>query len=91
MRARNADGASDYSRSGTGSPNPDVANRNPVFSSGARAFSIAENTAAGDPIGDFVNATDPDEDPLTYELEGTDAATFDIDSASGQIRTRAGP
>ena len=32
VRAWNADGFSDYSRSGTGSPNPDVANRNPVFS-----------------------------------------------------------
>ena len=89
IRARNADGASDYSRSGTGSPNPDVANRNPVFSAGARSFSVAENTAAGDPIGDPVDATDPDEDPLAYELEGPDAPLFDIDRGSGQIRTSA--
>ena len=89
VRARNADGASDYSRSGTGMPNPDVANRNPVFSGGARTFSIDENTAAGDPIGDPIAATDPDDDPLGYELEGTDAASFDIDRGSGQIRTSA--
>lgn len=89
VRARNADGTSDYSRSGTGSPNPDVANRNPVFSGGARTFSVDENTGPGDPIGDAVGATDPDDDPLRYELEGTDSAAFDIDSGSGQIRTSA--
>ena len=89
VRARNADGTSDYSPSGTGSPNPDVANRNPVFSSGARTFSVAENTAPGDPIGDPVAATDADEDPLSYELEGTDAGSFEIDRGSGQIRTSA--
>ena len=89
VRARNADGTSDYSRSGTGSPNPDVANRNPVFSAGSRSFSVDENTAAGDPIGDPVGATDPDDDPLSYELEGADAASFDIDRGSGQIRTSA--
>ena len=89
VRARNTDGPSGYSRSGTGSPNPDVANRNPVFSGGARSFSVDENTDAGDPIGDPVDATDPDDDPLAYELEGTDAASFDIDRGSGQIRTSA--
>ena len=89
VRAWNADGFSDYSRSGTGSPNPDVANRNPVFSGGSRTFSVAENTAAGDPIGDPVDATDPDDDPLAYELEGTNAASFELDRGSGQIRTSA--
>ena len=86
---RAGSGIGEYSRSGTGSPNPDVANRNPVFSAGSRSFSVDENTAAGDPIGDPVDATDPDDDPLAYELEGTDAASFDIDSGSGQIRTSA--
>ena len=89
VRATNREGTSEYSRSGTGSPNPDIANRNPAFSGGARTFSVAENTAAGDPIGDPVAASDPDDDPLTYELEGTDAAAFDIDRGSGQIRTSA--
>ena len=87
VRARSPEGVTDYSRSGTGSPNPDVANRNPVFSSRAHTFSVDENTAAGDPIGNPVSATDADDDPLLYELEGTDAASFDIDRGSGQIRT----
>ena len=89
VRARSAEGTSDYSRSGTGSPNPDIANRNPAFSRGAHTFNVAENMEAGDPIGSPVAASDPDDDPPTYELEGTDAALFDIDSASGQIRTSA--
>ena len=89
VRAMNDEGTSEYSRSGTGSPNPDVANRNPGFSGGSRTFSVAENTGPGDPIGSPVDASDPDDDPLTYELEGADAASFDIDSGSGQIRTSA--
>ena len=89
VRATNDEGTSEYSRSGTGSPNPDIANRNPVFSGGTRTFSVAENTAAGDAIGSPVAAIDPDDDPLTYTLDGTDAASFDIDRGSGQIRTSA--
>ena len=89
VRAENEEGTSEYSRSGTGSPNPDIANRNPAFPRAARTFRVAENTAAGDPIGDPVAASDPDDDPLTYELEGTDADSFDIDRGSGQIRTSA--
>ena len=89
VRAKNGEGTSEYSRSGTGSPNPDVANRNPGFSGGTRTFSVAENTGPGDPIGSPVDANDPDDDPLTYELEGADATSFDIDSGSGQIRTSA--
>ena len=89
VRARNDEGSSDYSRSGTGSPNPDVANRRPVFSGGARSLSVAEDTPAGDTIGDPIAATDPDDDPVVYELEGPGAASFDIDRSSGQIRTSA--
>ena len=89
VRARSDEGVTEYSPTGTGSPNPDVANRNPVFLSGVRSFSVAENTVAGDPIGDPVAATDADDDPLIYELEGTDAGSFDIDRGSGQIRTSA--
>ena len=51
---------------------------------------MAENTAAGQNVGDALTATDADSDTLTYTLEGADAASFDILSTSGQIQTKAG-
>ena len=91
VRARSAEGTSDWSSSGTGTPNPDAANRNPAFSGGARTLSVAENTAAGTDIGAPVAASDPDGDTLTYTLEGRDAASFSILSTGtgGQIQTSA--
>ena len=91
VRARSDEGTSDWSSSGTGKPNPDVANRNPTFSSGSRSFSVAENTAAGADVGSALSATDPDGDSLTYSLEGTDANSFNILStgSGGQIQTSA--
>ena len=86
VRANNGELTGEWSRSGTGSPNPDVANQKPIFSpSGARSFQIAENASSGDPIGDPVTAVDPDLDPVTHTLEGADATSFDIDPGSGQI------
>ena len=41
-------------------------------------------------LGAPFQATDLDDDPLTYSLEGADAARFAVDSSSGQLRTRAG-
>ena len=50
---------------------------------------MAENEPAGTNVGSPVVATDPDQgDTLTYTLSGADAASFDIVSTSGQIRTR---
>ena len=90
VRARNAEGHSDWSRSGTGTPNADVTNQVPIFSGGARTFSVVENTVvAGDPIGSPVSAVDPDLDTVTHTLEGTDAASFTVDAGSGQIRATA--
>ena len=67
------------------------ANNAPVFpdtETGMR--SVPENTAADMPIGDPVMATDADAgDTLTYELGGTDMASFDIDPATGQLMTKA--
>ena len=40
-------------------------------------------------IGAPVTATDPENDTLTYSLEGTDAASFAIDSGTGQLKTKA--
>ena len=90
VRARNAEGHSGWSRSGTGTPNADVTNQEPIFSGGARTFSVVENTVeAGDPIGNPVTAVDPDLDTVTHTLEGTDAASFTVDAGSGQIRATA--
>ena len=91
VRAKSAEGTSEWSRSGTGTPNPDVANRPPAFSGSTRTFSIAENTGPGVDLGAPVAATDRDGDVLTYTLEGTDADSFDILSTGtgGQIQTSA--
>ena len=62
----------------------------PAFAEGSRASrTVAENTPAGVDIGEPVTATDPDEDPLTYTLIGSDRGAFDIDASSGQLRTKA--
>ena len=61
----------------------------PAFPSATATRSIAENTAANTNIGDPVAATDPNDDTLTYSLEGTDAASFGIDGSTGQLRTSA--
>ena len=67
-----------------------VTNSDPEFPStenGART--IAENTAAGENIGDAVVATDANSgDTLTYTLDGTDSAFFTIISTSGQLQTK---
>ena len=49
---------------------------------------VAENTKAGQAIGDPVVAEDKDGDVLTYTLGGVDAALFAIDRATGQIMTK---
>ena len=51
--------------------------------------SFPENTPAGGAIGEPVTAHDDDGDTLIYTVEGTDAASFDIDAQSGQIKTKA--
>ena len=87
--ANNAEGPGDWSGSGSGMPDPDPANNPPTFSGGARAFDVPENSGGGINIGTPITATDRDRDTLTYSLEGTDAANFEIVSASGQIQTKA--
>ena len=64
-------------------------NESPAFADEATTRSVGENTNPGDPIGEPVEATDPDGDGLTYTLEGADASSFDIDSYSGQLWTSA--
>ena len=69
----------------------DVAeNSAPVFASSSTTRSIPENTPAGVHIGEAVAAKDADAgDTLTYTLSGTDAASFEIDSTTGQLKTKA--
>ena len=49
---------------------------------------VAENTRKGEPVGPRVVATDSEGDVLTYTLGGTNEASFDIDVATGQLRTK---
>ena len=66
-----------------------VPNAPPAFQAERTTREVAENSAAGTNVGDPVTATGSG-DMLTYTLEGTDAASFDIVSTSGQIRTKSG-
>ena len=52
---------------------------------------VAENTEAGENVGAPVRATDAgDSDQrLTYTLDDTNAMSFDIDWATGQLKTKA--
>ena len=50
---------------------------------------VAENTEAGVDIGTPVAATDDDNQALTWSLDDADAALFDIDTANGQLKTKA--
>ena len=87
VRAKNADGDGPWSESGSGTTGKNTA---PSFGATSTTRSVAENTEPGQAIGGPVAATDPDSgDTLTYRLEGTDAAAFDIDEANGQLRTSA--
>ena len=65
-------------------------NSAPVFTDGTSTIrSVAENTSANVNIGNAVAATDPENDTLTYTLSGTDAASFDIESTTGQLKTKS--
>ena len=65
------------------------ANVAPEFASTTTSRTVAENTVAGEDIGNRVAADDANGDALTYALSGTDAASFDIDSDMGQLMTLA--
>ena len=65
-------------------------NTPPTFSDGLTTTrGVDENTAAGMNIGEPVAATDADSDTLTYSLDTTSAASFDISSTTGQLQTKA--
>ena len=82
VRASNAEGTGQWSDAGTGRTN---ANTAPVFSSDFATREVAENTPAGESVGDALIASDADGDVVTYSLSGDDAAGFAIDAATGQL------
>ncbi len=87
VRALNGETPSAWSPTGTGSTGENSA---PTFANNMESRSVAENTGAGESVGAVVAASDTDVgDTLTYSLEGTDAAEFDIVSTSGQIQTKS--
>ena len=76
---------------------PSTTNTDPVFpdldlnSDGvqtAQTREVAENTPSGTNLGAPVAARDSG-DVLTYSLSGTNAASFDINRATGQLSTKA--
>ena len=77
-----------FSDSGTVTPPP--TNQAPAFTDGASTTrSVARTATPGVDIGAPVAATDDDNDILTYSLDVTTRATFDIVSTTGQLQTKA--
>ena len=91
VSAINTEGTSDPSNIADATIPGPVGNRAPGFSAASATRSVAENTLAGVNIGVPVTATDLDNDTLSYSLEGLDAASFDIVSSSGQLKTKVVP
>ena len=65
-----------------------VVNTPPKFASTATTRTVAEDAAVGADVGTPVEATDAG-DTLSYTLGGTDAASFTINSRTGQLTTSA--
>ena len=87
VQALNGEGDSDWSLSGTAK----TGNNAPAFTPNTAMRTVAENTSAGVAVGDPIpEATDADDDALTYTLEGTDAGSFAFDDTTRQISTKAG-
>ena len=75
----------------TGVTNAVPPNAAPEFSSPTATREVPENTAANTNIGAALPAaTDADNDPLTYTLEDTDAASFNFNAATRQLSTKSG-
>ena len=65
----------------------DADNTRPAFASRSHTFTIPENTTSGTAVGTAVAATDGDAPTqrLTYALSGSNASSFRINAAKGQI------
>ena len=66
----------------------DQANRDPSFSSSTATRSVNENVAPGTNVGTPVTADEPDSDPVTYSISGSDL--FSIVPGTGQIQVASG-
>ncbi|MDE0365527.1 MAG: fibronectin type III domain-containing protein [Gammaproteobacteria bacterium] len=102
VRASNDEGSGEWSEptlgrartgggggGGTVTPPPVSDNDPPLFVEGADASrELAENSVGNLDVGLPVEATDADDDPVTYGLEGADAASFTVVADTGQLRTR---
>ena len=63
----------------------------PKFDDGFRTErEVPENAVSGDPIGNPVDATHVDDLAISYSMSGTDAALFNVDEDTGQIRVKEG-
>ena len=88
--ATNAEGDSPWSLPGSGQTNT-AGNTAPTFANQTATREVPENTAANTNIGTALPAaTDADNDPLIYTLEGADAASFGFDPATRQLSTESG-
>ena len=62
----------------------------PVYATSTATRTVPENSAAGTDVGDPIHeATDAENDTLTYSMAGTDAASFAFDASTRQITTIA--
>ena len=78
-------------RIGNSTDDKPTTNMAPEFEEDTPERSVVQGTAAGRSVGAPVRATDEDNDDiLVYSLQsGQDADKFDIDPATGQLRTKA--
>ena len=87
VRAVNDSGGGPWSVTGRGTPS--TTNSEPFFVEGLEATrTVPENAGAGESIGMPLTAKEADSDTFTFTLGGRDAALFDIDSSSGQLRVK---
>ena len=65
---------------GAGSSPPEITNRAPVFDQTQYALSIQENTGT---LVNGISFSDPDADPITLSISGTDSQAFAVTNVGG--------
>ena len=90
VRAKNGSVTGPWSVSSVGSTNKKD-NALPSFGDAVIMRNVLENSEPGIVVGSPVSATDDDNVlPLTYQIHGPDANSFDLQASTGQIRTKRG-